>query len=167
MQRNFHHPGRSTAIATKEMVATSHPLATITALDLLKKGGCAVDAAIGACAVQCVVEPHMTGIGGDCFILMCEPNKNVVGINGSGRTSAKLDITKLPKGENGRLATDSIHAVTVPGAVKAWHTLHNSHGKLSFEKVLEPAIQYASNGFPVTPRVAYDWQKLTEKLVRR
>ena len=166
MHRDFHQPGRSVTIAKKEMAATSHPLATITALDLLKKGGNAVDAAIGACAVQCVVEPHMTGIGGDCFILMSEPKGNVIGINGSGRTSAKLEISDLPQGDNGRLAADSIHAVTVPGAVKAWETLHQSHGKISFESILKPAIQYASTGFPVTPRVAYDWQKLSEKLMR-
>ncbi len=166
MQRNFHHPGRSPVVAMKEMAATSHPLATATALELLRQGGSAVDAAIGACAVQCVVEPHMTGIGGDCFILICEPNGNVVGINGSGRTSAKLEIDDLPEDENHRLAADSIHAVTVPGSVKAWETIHKSHGKLTFATVLKPAVEFASYGFPVAPRVAYDWQKLSDKLMR-
>ena len=166
MHRNFHNPGRSPVISTNEMAATSHPLATLVAIDLMKQGGNAVDAAIGACAVLCVVEPHMTGIGGDCFILLYEPDGSVVGINGSGRTSAKLDIKGLPQEDNGRLASDSIHAVTVPGSVKAWETIHESHGNLSFSSVLQPAIQYASNGFSITPRVAHDWKNLHEKLVR-
>ena len=95
MSRDFHLPGRSPVIAGEGMAATSHPLATLAAIDVLRAGGNAVDAAVTAVAVLCVIEPHMTGIGGDCFALIAEPGKPVWGYNGCGRSGAKASTEAL------------------------------------------------------------------------
>jgi gamma-glutamyltranspeptidase/glutathione hydrolase len=144
------------------MAATSHPLATFAALEALRAGGTAADAAVTACAVLCVVEPAMTGIGGDCFLLVAKPGKPVWGYNGSGRTSTKfsLDAVKDEK----EIAMDSVHAATVPGAIEAWSKLLAAHGKFDLGRALAPAIHYAENGFPVAPRVAHDWANFAERL---
>ena len=97
MSRDFHLPGRSQVIACEGMAATSHPLATLAAIETLRAGGNAADAAVTAVAVQCVVEPHMTGIGGDCFCLIAEPDKPVWGYNGCGRAGAKASTEALLK----------------------------------------------------------------------
>ena len=106
MSRDFQLPGRSPVIACEGMAATSHPLATLAAVDTLRAGGTAADAAVAAVAVLCVVEPHMTGIGGDCYCLVSQPGKPVWGYNGSGRSGAKARIEALRAkgmGEIGRL----------------------------------------------------------------
>ena len=163
MLRDFQMPGRSPVIACDGMAATSHPLATLAAIDTLRAGGTAADAAVAACAVLCVVEPHMTGIGGDCYCLVSQPGKQVWGYNGSGRAGAKAsDVVLRAKGltEIG----NSIHAVTVPGALDAWEAILKAHGRFGLDRALTQAIKYAEGGFPVAARVAWDWQKHVPKL---
>src|SRR5262245_24520131 len=95
MSRDFQLPGRSPVIACEGMAATSHPLATLAAIDALRAGGTAADAAVAAVATLCVVEPHMTGIGGDCYCLVSQPDKPIWGYNGSGRAGAKASDRAL------------------------------------------------------------------------
>src|SRR3954471_24457304 len=95
MMRDFHNPGRSTVFATEGMAATSHPLATLAAVEALRAGGTAADAAVAAVAVLCVVEPAMTGIGGDCFCLVAQPGKPIWGYNGSGRAPGRVRAEAL------------------------------------------------------------------------
>ncbi|WP_342750243.1 gamma-glutamyltransferase [Phreatobacter cathodiphilus] len=155
--RDFHNPGRSPAYATEAMAATSHPLATAAAIDILKAGGTAADAAIAAVGVMAVVEPHMTGIGGDCFTLISKPGQPIWGYNGSGRAPKAATAEKLRAQGLTSVPTDSVHAVTVPGAIEAWETILRTHGRFDLGRVLQAAIGYAKNGWPVTPRVAFDW----------
>jgi gamma-glutamyltranspeptidase/glutathione hydrolase len=146
------------------MAATSHPLASQAAIDALKAGGTAADAAVAAAATLAVVEPHMTGIGGDCFCLVAKPGAPVWGYNGAGRAAAAASAAAL--WDQGVHAIDlrSPHAVTVPGAVEAWSAVLASHGRLGLDRALAPAIRYADGGFPVAPRVAHDWTFAVEKL---
>ena len=156
--RDFMVPGKSVALAENGMAATSHPQATLAAIEILKAGGTAVDAAIAAVALQGVIDPHMTGIGGDCFALYAPASGPMVSYNGSGRSprAATLD-TYLEKGWT-TIPDDSVHTVTVPGAVDTWCRLNREHGKLGLDRVLAPAIEAAENGFTIPPRVAHDWQ---------
>lgn len=155
--RDFELPGRSLAISRNAMAATSHSAATLAALDILKTGGTAIDAAVAACAVQCVVEPGSTGIGGDCFVLYSRGGStDVVAYNGSGRTPAAATLAWYEKAGIATLERHSPHAVTVPGAVEAWARLVADHGRLPLKEVLAPAIAYARDGYALTPRVAYD-----------
>src|SRR5262245_41269698 len=127
MSRDFQLPGRSPVIASNGMAATSHPLATLAAIDALRAGGTAADAAVAAVATLCVVEPHMTGIGGDCFALVSQPGKKVWGYNGSGRAAKGASAEALRIKGLKEIGT-SIHAVTVPGAIEAWEQILKSHG---------------------------------------
>jgi gamma-glutamyltranspeptidase/glutathione hydrolase len=164
MSRDYQLPGRSPVIAGDGMAATSHPLATLAAIDVLRSGGNAVDAAVTAVAILCVIEPHMTGIGGDCFALIAEPGKPVWGYNGCGRSGAKASTEALlAKGMTSIEAT-SPHAVNVPGAIEAWDALLKAQGTYSLDRALAPAIKYAEHGFPVAPRVASDWKGWVGKL---
>jgi gamma-glutamyltranspeptidase/glutathione hydrolase len=162
--RDFHLPGRSPTIACDAMAATSHPLATQAAVETLRAGGTAADAAITALAVLCVVEPHMTGIGGDCFCIIAKPDAPVLGYNGSGRAPAAAAVGTLANEQAGYLAGNSVHAITVPGAIEAWSAILDAHGRFGLDRALAPAIRYAEQGFPVAPRVAHDWAREVEKL---
>jgi len=164
MSRDFHLPGRSPVIACDAMAATSHPLATLTAVETLRAGGNAVDAAVAAVAVLCVVEPHMTGIGGDCFCMLSAPGKPVWGYNGSGRAGTRASTQTLVKRGLRDIALNSIHSVTVPGAVDAWAEILKAHGRLDLARVLAPAIHHAETGFPIAARVAWDWGQTVAKL---
>jgi gamma-glutamyltranspeptidase / glutathione hydrolase len=156
--RNFEKPTRSVAVSRHAMAATSHPSATLTALQIMEAGGNAMDAAIAASAVQCAVEPGSTGIGGDCFALYApEGSDKVVAYNGSGRTPAALTLDWFTERGLTDVPRQSPAAVTIPGAIDAWLQLHADHGRLPFADVLAPAIRFAEEGYAITPRVHRDW----------
>lgn len=155
--RNFELPGRSLAVGRHGMAATSHPAATLTAVEILKAGGTAVDAAVAACAVQGVVEAGSTGVGGDCFALMAPGGTDqIVAYNGSGRTPTAATLAALAEAGVTTLERSSPHTVTVPGAVEAWTRLVADHGRMTMAEVLAPAIALAREGYAITPRVAAD-----------
>lgn len=161
MTRRFDRPGRSPVFAENGMAATSHPLATATALSVLREGGNAVDAALAASATLVVVEPHMTGVGGDCFVILAEPDGSVHGLNGSGRAPAAADAARLRAMGYRAVPEIGPHAVTVPGAVKAWEVLHARSGRfrwntsLSMRSVMRrratPSIRVSQPTGPTSP----------------
>jgi gamma-glutamyltranspeptidase/glutathione hydrolase len=163
--RNFHFPGRSLVYGRRAMCASSHPAASLTAVETLKAGGNAVDAAIAAAAVLAVVEPHMTGIGGDCFALIGRPGLDKpIALNAAGRAPAGATAQWLAKSGLARIEPTSAHAVTVPGAVDGWTRLLADYGTLPLARLLEPAIALAEHGFVVAPRVAADWALNTARI---
>ena len=151
---------RSEVIATNGMAATSHPLATQAALEILKIGGTAIDAAIAANAVLGLVEPTGCGIGGDLFALIWDANKQELqGLNASGRSPKLLTLDYL-KGQN---LTEIPYLgplpITVPGVVDGWFEMHDRYGRLSMLEIFQPAISYADNGFPVSEVVSWLWKE--------
>ncbi len=162
--RDMHLPGRSPVYATTAMAATSMPAATLTALDVLRAGGNALDAAVAACAVLGVIEPQATGIGGDCFCLWKQPGKPVVAMNGSGRAPAAATIDWYEAQGITSVDETSAHSVTIPGAVGAWEALLAAHGTRGLDELLQPAIRFAAEGWPVHHRVASDWGLAVDKL---
>ena len=147
---------RSEVIATNGMAATSHPLATQTAIDVLKDGGNAIDAAIAANAVLGLVEPTGCGIGGDLFaIVWIEDDKKLYGLNSSGPAAQDMTIKKLKAMDIDKIPPFGPLPVTVPGAVAGWTALHKRFGKKSFDELFTNAIYYADNGFPITEVVGY------------
>ena len=162
--RNFHYPGRSNVLSTKGIAATSHPLASQEALSILKMGGNAIDAAIAASAVLCVVEPNATSIGGDCFAIIAPKGKNPVSYNGSGINPEKAELSYFIKNNIKKIELESPHSVTIPGAIKSWESMHLDYGKLDFEKLFIKAIEYAEDGFAITEKVAENWRENAIKL---
>jgi gamma-glutamyltranspeptidase/glutathione hydrolase len=152
-------------MAANGMAATSNQLATLTALDVLRSGGNAVDAAITAVAVQCVAEPQSTGIGGDCFVLYSPKGARPVALNGSGRAAAKANVEWYAEHGFREIPIPSPHAVTIPGAVDAWCTLNSRYGTRPLAELLEPAARAAEEGYIVGPRVAHDWHRYQSKLL--
>ncbi len=158
MMRDYQKPGRSLVMAKNGMAATSHPLSSLAAINVLQRGGNAIDAAVAACAVQCVVEPGSTGIGGDCFALISpDGSDRIVAFNGSGRAPAAATASWYAQQGFATIPRQSPHAVTVPGAVEAWARLLTDHGTRSLDELLAPAIALAREGYAVSPRVARDW----------
>ena len=157
--RNLQMPGRSSARARQAMAATSHPLATQAALAMMKAGGNAIDAAIAAAAVQAVVEPQSTGIGGDCFAIISKGGSDeLIALNASGRAPQAATIEAFrTAGIDGDIPLHNVHAISMPGAVAGWCRLIEDHGTLSLSEVLAPAIHYAENGYVVEDRVSFDW----------
>ena len=156
--RDFQLPGRSPVLATGGMCATSHPLGAKAAIDVLERGGNAMDAAIAGAVLLGICEPQMTGIGGDCFVLWSEGGSDEVhAINGSGRAPAALDAALLRDAGEDTVPLRSPHAVTIPGAMDAFCYLSNKVGKLGLDAILAPAIRYADEGVVVAPRVSFDW----------
>jgi gamma-glutamyltranspeptidase / glutathione hydrolase len=160
---------RSQVMAQHGMVVASQPLAAQAGLQILLRGGNAVDAAVGTAAVLNLVEPMMVGMGGDLFaVVYIAKEKKIYVLNASGKAPTGANVARLnalgyhwnPKnwGPNSGMPVSGILPVTVPGAVWGWQAVLKRFGKLTFKEVLEPAAQYAENGFPVSERIAHDWQ---------
>lgn len=161
---------RSPVLATNGMAATSHPLATQVAIDILQSGGTAMDAAIAANAAIGLMEPTGNGIGGDLFAIVWDPKtEQLYGLNGSGRSAKGQTLKQLKDkiGDVTQIPNWGTPPVTVPGTVDAWFELHNKFGKLPMKENLQPAIDYARQGFPITEVIAYYmdiYQKRYERL---
>ncbi|WP_206935352.1 gamma-glutamyltransferase family protein [Roseococcus thiosulfatophilus] len=163
--RDFHLPGRSPVIAGRGMAATSMPAASLAAIEVLKAGGNALDAAIAAAAVLGVIEPQSTGIGGDNFCLYAPAGgDHVIAMNGSGRASAGSTPEALRAKGLTAMVNTSVHSVTIPGAVSAWQALNAAYGRKELGYLLQPAIRAAEEGFHVHARVAHDWAEAAGKL---
>ena len=163
--RNFQFAGRSTVHSRNAMVATSHPEASLVAIEVLKAGGTAADAAVAACALLGVIEPQATGIGGDCFALyMPKGQGKIVSYNGSGRAPRAAEASWYLDHKINAIPLTSAHSVTIPGAIDAWSTILRDHGKFGLDQLLQPAIKAAEEGYVVAPRIAFDWRNGFEKL---
>jgi gamma-glutamyltranspeptidase / glutathione hydrolase len=159
--------GKSTVYAPNGAAATSQPLATTAAMNVLQHGGNAIDAAVTAAAVLTVVEPMMTGIGGDMFaIVWSAKEKKLIGLNASGRAGSLMTREELLKrGRTGRVQRGP-ESVTVPGALAGWDAILKKYGTISVAQAIQPAIDYAENGFVVTPVIAGDWEGARNILAR-
>jgi gamma-glutamyltranspeptidase / glutathione hydrolase len=166
-QRAATMAGRSPVYAPNGVAATSQPLATTAALNVLQHGGNAIDAAVTAAAVLSVVEPMMTGVGGDMFALLWSAKeKHLVALNASGRAGSLMTREELLKRGRTRMPSRGIETVTVPGALAGWDALLKKYGTITLAQAVQPAIEYAEKGFIVTPVISGDWagqqRKLTE-----
>ncbi len=156
---------RSEVIAQNGMACTSQPLATQVALDILKKGGNAVDAAIAANAMLGLVEPVSCGIGGDLFAIVWDAkSEKLYGLNASGRSPYSLTLQYFKENNIEKIPPLGPLPVSVPGCVDGWFELHKKFGKLSMKEILEPTIRYGREGFPVTELIAYYWQRSVNTL---
>lgn len=157
--------GRSVVRAQHGMVASSQPLASLTGLEILKRGGNAVDAAIAMAAVLNVTEPMMTGIGGDMFALVYwSKTKELKGLNASGRAPRALSIDYFAKKNVKQIPQFGMETVTVPGAFDGWVAMNEKYGTMKLADLLAPAIGYAENGFPVMEKTAEDWDAEVNRL---
>src|SRR5579863_1522620 len=142
--RNFHLAGRSTVHAENAMVATSHPLAALAAIEVMRAGGTAADAAVAASALLAVIEPQSTGIGGDCFALIQPKGEGrIVAYNGSGRAPMAATPEWYLEHNLRSIPLTSAHAVSIPGAIDAWEVILQDHGKFGLDSLLQPAIKAA------------------------
>lgn len=158
---------RSEVIATHGMVATSHPLATQIGLDVLKRGGTAVDAAIAANAALGLMEPVSNGVGGDLFAIVWDAKtKRLYGYNGSGRSPQSLTLQWFLDHGYKDIPPLGPLPVSVPGCVDGWFALHDRFGKLPMKEVLAPTIAYARDGFPVTELIAHYWALSVPRLAK-
>jgi gamma-glutamyltranspeptidase/glutathione hydrolase len=159
--------GRSTVYAPNGVIATSQPLATAAGLAVLQRGGNAVDAAVTAAAVLNLVEPHMTGIGGDLFALLWSAReKRLVGLNASGRSGSRMTREALTGQGHETVPLFGAQPITVPGALSGWAALLDRYGTISLAEALGPAMRLAENGFPVSPIIAAQWAVEVERLKR-
>lgn len=172
---------RSTVYSTKGIVASTQPLANQAGVSILEKGGNCVDAAIAVSAALAITEPGSTGIGGDCFVLYyklqdkSDPKSGkVLGLNGSGRSAQKVTPQDIWQEHNDgkpmkRIPYESVFSVTVPGATAAWYDAYEKwgSGNVNFEDILQPAIQLAEQGFPVSEIAGHMWRGCIEKLINQ
>ena len=164
--RDFSKPGKSNVISSNFMTVSSHHIASSVGIEILKNGGNAVDAALAMNAVLCVAEPHMTGIGGDCFaMLSIDGSADIKALNASGKSSENSSANHLRNKGIKLINSEMPDAITIPGAVAGWSLLHKQHGHMPWNEIFRPAINYARSGIIVHERVAYDWAKNTEKLL--
>ena len=154
--KNSYPSRRSVVYGRKGMVCTSQPLAAQAGLDMIKKGGNAVDAAIATAACMTVLEPTSNGIGSDAFALVCINNR-LHGLNASGKAPMALDIETVKKAGHSTVPKRGWIPVMVPGAPSAWAELSRRFGRLSFDELLKPAITYAEEGYPVSPIISRLW----------
>lgn len=158
---------RSEIIAQHGMAATSQPLATQVALDILKKGGNAIDAAIAANALLGLVEPTGNGMGGDLFaIIWSARDQKLYGLNASGRSPKSLTLKYFKENGYDKIPSHGVLPISVPGAVDGWFEMHGKFGTMDMKDILQPAINYARNGFPVTELIAYYMASGTRNLKR-
>jgi len=160
--------GRSAVLARNGMVATSQPLAAQAGLRVLQQGGNAIDAAVATAATLAVVEPMMTGPGGDMFALVYLAKEDrLVGLNGSGFSPEKVDLDFFKSRDLEQVPTNGPFSVSVPGAVDGWATLLDAHGTMSLAEVLKAPIEYAEKGFPVSEIIAANWATRQDSLGER
>ena len=158
---------RSEVIAQNGMVASSHPLATQIGIDVLKKGGNAIDAAIAVNAALGLMEPTGCGIGGDLFAIVWDPKtKKLHGLNASGPSPQTLSLDFFLENNYEVIPYYGALSVSVPGAVAGWYALHDKFGNLTMDQILSPAIHYAENGFPLTELIAYYMQRSVQRFIR-
>lgn len=151
---------RTEVMAQNGMACTSHPLSTQVAIEILKSGGNAIDAAIAANAMEGLVEPHVNGMGGDLFAIVWDAKtQKLYGLNASGRSPYSLTLAEFKKQGLKHIPSLGPLPVSVPGAVDGWFELNKKFGKMSMDKILAPAIKYAREGFPVHDEAAFYWSK--------
>ena len=165
----FDFASRSEVVAPHAMAATSQPLATQIALDMMKQGGNAIDAAIAANAALGLMEPTGNGIGGDLYaIVWSAKEQKLYGLNGSGRSPKGMTLAQMQAAVKKLGRSDippyGMLPISVPGAVDGWFSLHGKFGQLPMAKILAPAIQYAEQGFPVSELIAYYWNLSVPRL---
>ncbi len=162
-----HQTGRSVTIAPHGMVATSHPLAAQIGLEILKKGGNAIDAAIATNAAMGLMEPMSCGIGGDLYALVWDAkSKKLYGLNASGRSPYKATREFFAAKALKEIPTSGPLSWSVPGCVDGWDALHQRFGTMSFDQLLEPSIRYAEDGYPLTEVIAGYWRGGEAKLAK-
>lgn len=159
------HSTRSVVMGINGMIATSQPLASAAGLQVLRGGGNAVDAAVTAAAVLSVVEPHMNGVGGDLFAIVYDAKtRKLRALNASGRSGHAATPEAFTARKLARVPNSGVYSVTVPGVVDGWATLLASHGTIGLSRALEPAIDYAKNGYAVSEIISGQWQASERKL---
>ena len=159
-KRDFSNFGMSNILGSNAMLASSHPIASSVGLEILKSGGNAVDAALAMNGVLCIAEPHMTGVGGDCFaMLSVDGSTNIKVLNGSGKSSEKATAANLRKKNISVISPSMPDAITIPGAVAGWCLLHKEHGYMLWKELFEPAINFSGKGIQIHERVASDWSE--------
>ncbi len=163
--REFKGIGKSNVLSSNAMLTSSHPISSLVGIEILKNGGNAVDAAIAMNAVLCIAEPHMTGVGGDCFVMLSiDGSTNIKALNGSGKSSLEAKASNIRKKNISMITAEMPDAITIPGAVAAWSLLHKEYGYTPWKELFNPAINYSNHGIKVHERVAIDWSKNTQKL---